>query len=65
MQKICNCEQATESIKKILAVVKIRDIEAQLLEMIKRLMNGESYTSKFAAINIIPVIFPSVSASSQ
>jgi hypothetical protein len=40
--------QATDSIKKILAAIKVKDIEAQLVEMVKRLMSGEGYTSKFA-----------------
>lgn len=35
--------------KKILQAIKVKDIESQLVEMIKRLMTGEGYTSKFAA----------------
>jgi hypothetical protein len=41
--------KATESIKKILSQCRIKDIEQPVLEMIRRLLNGESYTSKFAA----------------
>lgn len=46
-----------ESIKKVLGVAKIKDVEQPLLDMIKRLINGESYTSKFPATQLIPFIY--------
>lgn len=33
--------------------------------MIQRLMNGESFTSKFAAVQLFPCIYPNVSAANQ
>ena len=33
--------------------------------MIQRLMNGECFTSKFAAVQLFPVVFPSVTPASQ
>lgn len=53
--------QATEGIKKILLMIRPKDFESQIIEMIKRLMNGESYTSKFSATQLIPTIYPNVS----
>jgi hypothetical protein len=46
-------------------VIRVKDMEKDLVEMIKRLMNGEGYTSKFAATNLIPTLYPSVSSQSQ
>lgn len=45
-----NLPKATEGIKKILTMVKIKDIEGHVVEMVKRLMASEGYTSKFAGI---------------
>ena len=42
--------QATESIKKVLAMIRIKDFETTIMSMLKRLMSGECYTSKYAAI---------------
>lgn len=33
--------------------------------MIERLMNGETYTSKLAAIQLFPVIYPHLNATLQ
>lgn len=41
--------KATEGIKKIISIIKVKDIESKLVEMIKRMMSGEGYTSKFPA----------------
>jgi hypothetical protein len=57
--------QATEAIKKILSFIKVKDIEMPVVDMLKRLMNGEGYTSKFASIQLIPTVFPHVSPQSQ
>ena len=42
-------EKATDGIKKIFSALKIKDIEADVMAMVKRLMNNEGYTSKFSA----------------
>jgi serine/threonine-protein phosphatase 2A regulatory subunit A len=55
--------KATEGIKKIISMVKVKEIEPKLMEMVKRLMNGEGYTSKFAATYLIPSLYPHVSTA--
>jgi hypothetical protein len=45
--------------------VRVKDIEQKLVDMVKRLMNGEGYTSKFAATQLIPSLYPHVSAANQ
>lgn len=57
--------QATESVKKILATIRIRDFEMSIMGMIKRLMEGECFTSKFAAVQLFPCVFSNVSPASQ
>jgi len=70
LETLCGVEEsvvrdkATEGIKKILQLTKIRDIEGDLMAMIKRLMNGENFTSKFAATYLIPTLYPHVSSGS-
>ena len=39
-----------ESIKNIFSLVNIKDLKQQIIQMIERLMNGETYASKLAAI---------------
>lgn len=56
LEKLCASEEttvrdkATESVKKILEMIKIRDFESGIMGMIQRLMNGDCFTSKFAAV---------------
>lgn len=57
-------KKATEGIKKTLASVRVKDIEPQIMETIKRLMNGEGYTSKFAATQLIPTVYVHLSSGS-
>ncbi len=57
--------KATDGIKKIFSALKIKDIETDVMAMIKRLMNNEGYTSKFSATQLIPSIYPHLSAASQ
>jgi xanthosine utilization system XapX-like protein len=45
--------------------MKVKDVESQIVDMIKRLMNGEGYTSKFSAIQIIPTVYLHVSSGNQ
>ena len=33
--------------------------------MIDRLLNGECFTSKFAAVQLFPIVYPHVSTASQ
>ena len=56
--------KATESIKKILACLRLKEIEGQVMETIKRLMNGDNYQSKFAATQLIPAVFAHLSPGS-
>ncbi len=71
LEKLCSLDEstvrdkATESIKKILACLRLKDIEPQVMEIIKRLMNGENYQSKFAATQLIPCVYASLSPGSQ
>ncbi|CDW78034.1 serine threonine-protein phosphatase 2a 65 kda regulatory subunit a beta isoform-like [Stylonychia lemnae] len=71
LEKLCQVEEttvrdkATEGIKRILSFVKIKDIETQVVDLVKRLMNGEGYTAKFSATQLIPTIYPNVSPQSQ
>lgn len=57
--------QATESVKQVLGQVKAKDVEGPVLDMVRRLMQGESYTSKFAATQLIPFVYPHVSQAAQ
>jgi serine/threonine-protein phosphatase 2A regulatory subunit A len=43
----------------------LKDIEAPVMDIIKRLMNGENYQSKFAATSLIPTVYAHLSTSSQ
>jgi hypothetical protein len=43
--------------KKILAQIRIKDFEGPIMSMIQRLMNSECYTTKFAAIQMIPIVY--------
>eukprot|EP00347_Sterkiella_histriomuscorum_P020919 403335954 len=71
LEKLCQVEEstvrdkATEGIKKILSFVKVKDIEGPVFDLIKRLMNGESYTSKFAGTHLIPTVYSQVSPQTQ
>ena len=57
--------QAVASIKNIFSLVNVKDLRQQIIQMIERLMNGETYTSKLAAMELFPVIYPHLSASHQ
>ena len=51
--------------KRVLAAVKVKDVEPYAVDMVKRLLNGEGYTAKFASAQLIPALFPQVSMQSQ
>lgn len=51
--------------KKVLALVRIKDFENSIMTMLQRLMNGECYTSKFAAIQLFPCVYTSLSSAKQ
>ena len=57
-------EKATDGIKKIFSALKLKDIETDVMAMIKRLMSNEGFTSKFSATTLIPSIYPNLSSSS-
>ena len=57
--------QATESVKQILSTIQIRDFEVSIMGMIQRLMNGECFTSKFAAVQLFPMIYPNLTPANQ
>lgn len=71
LEKLCQLDEATvrdkacESIKKIFAQLRLKDIEPQVMEIIKRLMNGENYQSKFGATSLIPTVYQHLSPASQ
>jgi hypothetical protein len=71
LEKLCQLDEstvrdkATESIKKIFAQLRLKDIEGQVMEVIKRLMNGENYQSKFSATSLIPSVYPHMSPPNQ
>lgn len=43
----------------------MKDLRQQIITMIERLMNGETYNSKLAAMELFPVIYPHLSSSHQ
>ena len=49
LEKLCQLDEATvrdkatESIKKIFGSLRLKDIEQSVMEIVKRLMNGENY----------------------
>lgn len=49
--------KATESIKKVFAMIKIKDFETAIMGMLKRLMASEFFTSKCAAIHLFPCVY--------
>jgi hypothetical protein len=49
--------KATESMKKILASIRIKDFEACIMSMLGRLTQGEIYTTKMAAVQLVPVVY--------
>lgn len=53
------------SIKSIFEQVNVKDLRQQIIQMIERLMNGETYTSKLAAMELFPVIYLHLSQSHQ
>ena len=58
-------DKAINSIKNILGVINIKDCKQQIIQMIERLMNGETYASKLSAIQLFPVIYLHLSPSHQ
>lgn len=71
LERLCELEETTvrekavESIKNIFTLVNIKDLKQQIIQMIERLMNGETYASKLAAIQLFPVIYPHLQTSHQ
>lgn len=71
LEKLCASEettvreQATASVKQILATIRIKDFESSIMGMISRLMNGECFTSKFAAVQLFPCIYSHVNPTNQ
>ena len=57
--------QATESMKKILASIRIKEFENCIMSMLQRLMAADYYTTKLAAIQLVPVVYAHFSAPSQ
>lgn len=56
LERLCELEETTvrgkavDSIKNIFSLVNIKDLKQQIIQMIERLMNGDTYASKLAAI---------------
>ena len=51
--------------KKILGLIRIRDFEQVIMGMIQRLINGDCFTTKFAAVQLFPCVYTHVSAANQ
>lgn len=51
--------------KKILQMIRIKDFESGIMGMIGRLMNGDCFTSKFAAVQLFPVVYSHLSPNNQ
>lgn len=71
LEKMCTVEEqsvrekAVESIKKLVHEVKAKNIENDLMAMIKRLMEGDWFTSRISAVKLIPSFFPHFSSTNQ
>ena len=46
-------------------MVDMKEMKQSVIQMVERLMNGETYTSKLAAIRLFPVIYPHLNQSLQ
>jgi len=58
-------KQAANSISSILSVINPKEHESDLVSMIKRLSNGDWFTSHMSAAYLTPSIYPFVSSGSQ
>ena len=71
LEALCTVEEAAvrdeacKSIAKLLKSVKPKDFEDDLYKLIKRLCNGEWFTSKVSATKIISYVYPNVSSGVQ
>jgi hypothetical protein len=41
--------------------MRLKDIETHVMEIVKRLMNGDNYQSKFSATQLIPTVYAHLS----
>jgi len=57
--------KAVESMKVILGALKLKDVEADIVQLEKRLVSAEGYASKFSAIQLIPHVYAGLSAGAQ
>jgi serine/threonine-protein phosphatase 2A regulatory subunit A len=57
--------KAIESIKKVLRFTDVEESEGEVIGIIKRLTADKWYTTKIAAVTLIPFIFPQVTSRSQ
>ena len=51
--------------KKVLQATKIKDIEPHVMQMMKTLFAGESYTSKLSGLQLIPTVYTSMTTGNQ
>lgn len=58
-------DKATLGIKRIFSVIKVKELEGEVIGMIRRLMNGDWFTSKLSAATLIPSVFLHVSSANQ
>ena len=69
LERLCEVEEvsvkdkAVKSIKHIFTLINIKEMKHQILQMIGRLMNSETFNSKTAAIQLFPVIYEHMSPS--
>ena len=43
-------------------MIRIRDFEQVIMGMIQRLINGDCFTTKFAAVQLFPCVYSHISA---
>lgn len=71
LESLCTVEEsavrdkATLGIKRIFSVIKVKELEGEVIGMIRRLMNGDWFTSKLSAATLIPSVFLHVSSANQ
>jgi len=59
-------EKAAESLKKVLTMCRIKEHEAEIMALLKKMVhNTESFASILSGIAIIPSCFPQMSQGSQ
>ena len=51
--------------KKVLGRISVKDNEEEVMNIVRRLVTGEWFTTKIAGVSLIPTLFPQVSTKQQ